>query len=449
MAKPARSHSNSVTEVEACVSSPEGRGPIRKDASLRERLLSNQIGISLTILTMIFAVHNLYPSLRPYTSPFLTLPHYRSTKGIYVQGWDDLYFIIGSMVAFTAIRAIAIDWILMPIAQQLGLKLKASLRFAEQGWLLVYYIVFWSYGLYIWMHSKYWMDFREIWTDWPSREIPGYFKLYCLLQLSFWLQQIFVINIEERRKDHYQMLTHHIVTSTLLGSAYVYSFYNVANVVLCIMDIVDFLLPAAKMLKYMGYERICTIAFGVFLATWFIARHVIYMMLWWSIYQNVPDAMSFGCYLGATGQKLIDVSPDSWGSLIYPFRDIDGPICMSFRIKWAFLTLLLILQMLSLIWFGMILRVAVHVLRTGSSAEDTRSDDEGEESTEAVRPVRRGSPRRQEDYEENGWSKSVAVNGSAQNHHPVRIRTARGRVTLSDQNERKALLGRIGCDKPS
>lgn len=41
------------------------------------------------------------------------------------------------------------------------------------------------------------------------------------------------------------MLTHHIITSTLLGSAYVYGFYNVANVVLCIMDIVDFLLPVS------------------------------------------------------------------------------------------------------------------------------------------------------------------------------------------------------------
>ena len=63
------------------------------------------------------------------------------------------------------------------------------------------------------------------------------------MQLAFWLEQILVINIEARRKDHYQMLTHHIITSTLLFSAYVYGFYNVANVVLCIMDIVDFLLP--------------------------------------------------------------------------------------------------------------------------------------------------------------------------------------------------------------
>lgn len=52
-----------------------------------------------------------------------------------------------------------------------------------------------------------------------------------------------VIHLEARRKDHYQMLIHHVVTSALLSSAYIWRFYNVSNVVLCLMDIVDFLLP--------------------------------------------------------------------------------------------------------------------------------------------------------------------------------------------------------------
>lgn len=75
--------------------------------------------------------------------------------------------------------------------------------------------------------------------------MSGIFKFYILTQLSFWVQQILVIHIEERRKDHYQMFTHHLVTSTLLYSAYIYSFVNVANVVLCIMDIVDYMLPVS------------------------------------------------------------------------------------------------------------------------------------------------------------------------------------------------------------
>lgn len=73
--------------------------------------------------------------------------------------------------------------------------------------------------------------------------MSGTMKWYLLAQLSFWLQQIIVVNIEEKRKDHYQMFTHHIITSTLLGSAYIYGFYNVSNVVLCLMDVADFLLP--------------------------------------------------------------------------------------------------------------------------------------------------------------------------------------------------------------
>lgn len=99
----------------------------------------------------------------------------------------------------------------------------------------------------LWMNSKYWGDFREIWADWPSREISGTLKLYCLAQLSFWFQQIVVLHLEEKRKDHVQMLTHHVVTCSLLTSAYVYGFYHVSNVILCLMDIVDLLLPVSLM----------------------------------------------------------------------------------------------------------------------------------------------------------------------------------------------------------
>lgn len=68
-------------------------------------------------------------------------------------------------------------------------------------------------------------------------------KWYLLTQLSFWVQQILVIHVEEKRKDHFQMLSHHVVTIALLSSAYVYDFFNVSNVVLCLMDTVDLLLP--------------------------------------------------------------------------------------------------------------------------------------------------------------------------------------------------------------
>lgn len=105
------------------------------------------VGISLTILSTLLAVHNLYPSLRPYTTPFFQLSYYDPSTEAYVQGLDDIYFVISAAIAFTAIRAIVIDWIFQPFARYLGLKKKASVRFAEQAWLILYYGFFWSFGM--------------------------------------------------------------------------------------------------------------------------------------------------------------------------------------------------------------------------------------------------------------------------------------------------------------
>lgn len=54
-----------------------------------------------------------------------------------------------------------------------------------------------------------------------------------------------VINIEKRRKDHWQMFTHHIVTCILLFTSYGYHQTKVANVILCLMDFVDIFLPVS------------------------------------------------------------------------------------------------------------------------------------------------------------------------------------------------------------
>lgn len=71
-------------------------------------------------------------------------------------------------------------------------------------------------------------------------------KGYYLLQFAFWLQQILVINMEERRKDHWQMFTHHIITSALVSMSYSYYQTKVGNVILCLMDVVDIFLAVSR-----------------------------------------------------------------------------------------------------------------------------------------------------------------------------------------------------------
>lgn len=99
---------------------------------------------------------------------------------------------------------------------------------------------------YINYNSSYWLDLYEIWNNFPTREMSGLMKGYYLLQFAFWLQQILVINMEERRKDHWQMFTHHIITSALVSMSYSYYQTKVGNVILCLMDVVDIFLAVSR-----------------------------------------------------------------------------------------------------------------------------------------------------------------------------------------------------------
>ena len=83
----------------------------------------------------------------------------------------------------------------------------------------------------------------SLWRDYPRLLLGPSLKLYYLSQTAFWVQQIFVINIEERRKDHWQMFTHHIVTVTLLVFSYGYRQMRAGNAVLVLMDVVDLIFP--------------------------------------------------------------------------------------------------------------------------------------------------------------------------------------------------------------
>ena len=229
-----------------------------------------------TLILGVVSLHTLHPPSRVYTSKFLQLSHASQTDQTYQQGFDDVYFVIAWVVNFTALRAISIDWILRPAAKHLGVTKKSHLRFAEQGWLVCYYGIFWTLGMvcppcfaslatypgnityipkpqYLWVNSPYWLNNQAIWTNWPARDMSGTFKWYYLVQLAFWVQQILVIHIEARRKDHAQMLTHHIVTCALVSVTYVYRYTRAANVVLCLMDVVDLMLPVSPQHRLLGH----------------------------------------------------------------------------------------------------------------------------------------------------------------------------------------------------
>ena len=166
----------------------------------------------------------------------------------------------------TAIRATIIASIYQFVTQLALMSGQARIRFAEQSFLLIYYVISFSVGMvnyltpdcfsnlgshfhlqHLLMESSYWLNFAELWSSWPSRKISGQLKWYYLVQLSFYLQQVAAVNFEKRRKDYAQMFTHHVVTSSLMFIAYAYRWTNIGHVILVIMDSVDFLLPVSEL----------------------------------------------------------------------------------------------------------------------------------------------------------------------------------------------------------
>ncbi|KIN08058.1 hypothetical protein OIDMADRAFT_111540 [Oidiodendron maius Zn] len=414
-----------------------------------------QVGLSVNLLMLLGLTHMCFPRARRHTRKFFELSYYNPDTGEYRAGWNDAFMVFYWIIIFTGLRAAFIDYILMPLAKKGGVKtVRDCTRFAEQAWLLIYYSVFWTLGMYLLVNSDYIFNFKELWTNWPNREIDGLRKWYTLVQYAFWLQQIVVINIEARRKDHWQMFTHHIVTTMLIFTSYGYHQTKVANFILCMMDVVDLFLPLAKCLKYLGFTTVCDILFGVFMVTWIAARHVIYLMICWSIYADIPNEIEYGCYRGKNGAITGPFpAPDGFGHLLEPFRDPEGIVCWSNGIKWGFLSALLFLQGITLLWFSMIVKVAINVLR-GGEADDSRSDDEGdaEEDLKDEEDLEQSQPLLQAElppFEEEVGVEAINLKGRTSNASRYRksAGTSSGVSIAGHSSDRKELLGRIGCDK--
>jgi acyl-CoA-dependent ceramide synthase len=158
-------------------------------------------------------------------------------------------------------------------------------------------------------------------------------KIYLLGQWAFWLQQLITVNIKERRKDHWQMVAHHLVTILLIYTSYMLHLNRVVNVILILTD--------------------------------------------------GPGIVPKGCYQGSQ-DALIGPTPlpkHGWVHVFQPFWNPSGRICYNETFRWVLMDAFGFLQLLMAIWFVLIVRVAIRVLK-GLGADDIRSDDEGEEDAE-------------------------------------------------------------------
>jgi len=232
---------------------------------------------------------------------------------------------------------------------------RSVLRFAEQGWALLCYTFQCGFGFYVHHNfpTRLLSPGEGVWPGYPHYPLPGPVKFYYLNETAFYVHGVFILTAEARRKDHLQMMAHHFIAIALMFTSYSWNFTRVGCLIMVLMDVCDVLLPAAKMVKYMGGTSICDIMFGLFMVAWLVTRHILFINVILSTSMDIPSYIPFK-WDPANGHFVTN------------------------NIYVGFLVLMAFLQVLQLIWFTTILRVAYRVL-TGGGAEDARSDDEDDE----------------------------------------------------------------------
>ena len=104
-------------------------------------------------------------------SPFLFISHPTpsptddSSDPRYRKGWLDLIFLAYHVVVFSFVRQAVIHKIWYPVAQYFGIRDKRKLaRFGEQGYAIVYFGFFGTWGLRIMSHlPTWWYNCQNFW----------------------------------------------------------------------------------------------------------------------------------------------------------------------------------------------------------------------------------------------------------------------------------------------
>lgn len=155
------------------------------------------------------------------------------------------------------------------------------------------------------------------------------------------------------------MMSHHVITISLVIASYYYNFTRVGVLIMVLMDWCDIFLPVVKMTRYLRLSEVMSDGtFCVFVVSWLITRHILFGIVIYSAYSVAPQLITF-----------------TWAPERGHYLTRDAYI--------AFVGLMVALQVILCIWFAMICRLVFKVLR-GNPPDDMRSDDEGEADSEEV-----------------------------------------------------------------
>ncbi|KAG6483373.1 hypothetical protein ZIOFF_060018 [Zingiber officinale] len=98
----------------------------------------------------------------------------------------------------------------------------------ESMWKLTYYATVEIWALSIIQREPWSLDTKQYFKGWPNQELKSSVMLFYMCQCGFYLYSIVaLVTWETRRKDFSIMMSHHIVTSILIGFSYITSYDSI------------------------------------------------------------------------------------------------------------------------------------------------------------------------------------------------------------------------------
>lgn len=286
---------------------------------------------------------------------FVAISYQVEGTNMYGKGIKDLCFVFYYMIFFTFFREFILDVVIRPLPNLLNVKSNhKSKRIKEQTFYVIYYTLSSPFGIYIMYHSDlWWFKTAPMYRTYPDFNNSYLFKLFYLGQAAFWAQQscVLTLQLEKPRKDHKEMIFHHVVTLLLVWLSYVFHFTKMGLPIYISMDVSDLLLSYSKIFNYLD-SPLTPYVFFIFATGWAYTRHYLNMKILWSVLTEFRTVGEYRLNFAVQQYKC-------WISLPIVF------------------TLIGALQLVQLYWFFLILRIAYRITFKGVTADD-RSDEEDE-----------------------------------------------------------------------
>ncbi|KAF2179728.1 longevity assurance proteins LAG1/LAC1 [Zopfia rhizophila CBS 207.26] len=276
----------------------------------------------------------------------------------YGKGARDFAFVGFYTIALSFTREFLMQCVIRPIALKCRIRSRhKQSRFMEQFYTAIYLGIAGPFGLWVMSGTPVWyFNTMAMYSGFPHRTHEAVFKVYYLVQASYWAQQMLVLllGLEKPRKDYKELVAHHFITLSLIWLSYRFHFTYMGIAVYVTHDISDFFIVTSKILSYLDSILVGPYYF-TFLCIWAYLRHYLNLKILYSVLTEFPTVGPFEL---------------NWETQQYK-------CWISQAITFA---LLAALQALNLFWFFLLCRMGYRFVASwGQVAEDERSEYEDSE----------------------------------------------------------------------